>query len=112
MFIAQHMNVECMLYSVHLIKFTQLECLLIVFFFLHNPQLSIFAYLHCLSIVLLQILLSGFSELNKNSVPGMLLETLIYFSMYQGRKKNVYKHLDILYVQKINSLLAHKQKGS
>lgn len=33
MFIAQHMNVECMLYSVHLIKFTQLECLLIVFFF-------------------------------------------------------------------------------
>lgn len=41
MFIAQHMNVECMLYSVHLIKFTQLECLLIVFFFLHNPQLYI-----------------------------------------------------------------------
>lgn len=42
----------------------------------------------------------------------MLLETLIYFSMYQGRKKKYYKHLDILYVQKINSLLAHKQKGS
>lgn len=33
MFIAQHMNVECMLYSVPLIKCTQLECLLIVFFF-------------------------------------------------------------------------------
>lgn len=58
-------------------------------FLLHNPQLSIFAYLHCMSMVLIQILLSGYSELNKNSVPGMLLETLIYFSMYQGRKKNI-----------------------
>lgn len=49
MFIAEHMNVECMLYSVPLIKCTQLECLLIVFFFytIHS-SLYLLIYTVCL----------------------------------------------------------------